>query len=85
MVRWQESHDAVVGRWPDGLPFALEPLWHVAHVPGATPVCENVAGIHAVVRWHVSHDWVVMMWFDGLPLALEPLWQVAHVPGVTVE
>jgi hypothetical protein len=32
------------------LPLAVVPLWQVWQVPGATPVCENVAGFHAVVR-----------------------------------
>ena len=32
------------------------PLWQLAHPPGVTPVCVNVAGTHAVVRWQLSHD-----------------------------
>ena len=53
------SQDAVVGKWLAGLPRALEPLWQVMQVPGATPVWLNVAGIQPVVRWHVSQDAVV--------------------------
>ena len=42
MVRWHESHDSVVGRWPPGIALALPPArWQVAQLPGATPVCEN--------------------------------------------
>ena len=26
VVRWQVSHDAVVGTWPEGLPLAVLPL-----------------------------------------------------------
>ena len=26
VVRWQVSHEAVVGRWVAGLPLAVEPL-----------------------------------------------------------
>ena len=37
-VLWQESQDADVAMWLEGLPFAVVPLWHVAQVPGATPV-----------------------------------------------
>jgi hypothetical protein len=50
VVRWHASQDRVLTKWPEGLPFALAPLWQVAHVFGATPVCANVAGIHAVER-----------------------------------
>ena len=67
------SHEAVVGRCVAGLPLAVDPLWQVAHVPGATPVWLNVAGFHAVVRWQVSHAAVVGMCVAGLPLAAEPL------------
>jgi hypothetical protein len=67
------SHDAVVGRCVAGLPFAVEPLWQVAHVPGATPLWLNVAGIHAVVRWHTSQDAVVGTCVAGLPFAELPL------------
>ena len=73
VVRWHVSHDAVVGTCVAGLPFAVVPLWHVAQVPGATPVWLNVAGSHAVVRWHVSHDAVVGTCVAGLPFALVPL------------
>jgi hypothetical protein len=55
------------------MPVAFAPLWHDAHVPGATVACENVAGIHAVVRWQLSHDAEVTMWLAGLPVALVPL------------
>jgi hypothetical protein len=41
------------------LPFAADPLWQVAHVPGATPAWLIVAGVHPVVLWHVSHEAVV--------------------------
>jgi hypothetical protein len=37
VVRWQESHEAVVGMCVAGLPLAVDPLWQVAQVPGATP------------------------------------------------
>ena len=50
VVRWQASHDSVVGRWLDGLPAAVDPLWQLAHAPGVTPLWLNVAGVHAVVR-----------------------------------
>ena len=55
------------------MPLALVPLWQVAQVPAATPVCENVAGIHPVVRWHWSHEAVVGMCVLGLPVAVLPL------------
>jgi hypothetical protein len=74
----------VVGTWVAGLPFAVDPLWQVAQVPGATPVWLNVAGIHAVVRWHVSHEAVVGRWLADLPFAVEALWQVAQVPAATL-
>jgi len=41
------------------LPRALEPLWQLAQVPGATLVWLKVAGSQAVVRWQVSQDAVV--------------------------
>ena len=63
--------------------MAVVPLWQVMQVPGATPACEKVAGIQAVVRWQVSHDAVVTKWFALLPVAVLPLWQVAQVPGAT--
>jgi hypothetical protein len=50
VVRWQVSHDAVVGIWDAGLPVAVVPLWQVMHVPGVTPAWLNVAGFQAVVR-----------------------------------
>jgi hypothetical protein len=73
VVRWQLSHEAVVGMWPLGLPLAVEPLWQVVQVPAATPLWLKVAGVHAVVLWQVSHDAVVGMWPEGLPLAVLPL------------
>jgi hypothetical protein len=36
-VEWQVSQEAVVLRWLDGFPGALEPLWQLAQVPFATP------------------------------------------------
>ena len=54
VVRWHASQLCVFGTWPDGLPFAVVPLWQVAHVPGATPVWLNVAGVQAGVRWHAA-------------------------------
>ena len=36
VVRWQESHAAVVAICVAGLPFPVDPLWQVAQVPGAT-------------------------------------------------
>ncbi|MFO1282173.1 MAG: hypothetical protein U1F51_06820 [Burkholderiales bacterium] len=77
------SQAAVVGTWLVGLPRAVDPLWQVAQLPGATPVCENVAGVHAVVRWQVSQAAVVGTWLVGLPRAVDPLWQVAQDPGAT--
>ena len=59
--------------WLEGLPLAVVPLWHVAHVPGATPVWFIVAGVQPVVLWQVSHDEVVATWPEGLPFAVEPL------------
>ena len=59
LVRWQLSHEAVVRICPLGLPRAMEPLWQVMQVPGATVVWLNVAGIQAVVRWQLSHAAVV--------------------------
>ncbi|MDD4881699.1 MAG: hypothetical protein PHX10_08995, partial [Gallionellaceae bacterium] len=83
LVWWHESQDLVVTKWPPGLPVALLPLWQVPHVPAATALWENVAGVQAVVRWQLSHEAVVETWLPGLPVALLPLWQVAQVPGVT--
>ena len=60
MVRWHVSHEAVVGMWPLRLPVAVEPLWQVAQVPGATLLCVKVAGFQAAVRWQVSQAAVVM-------------------------
>jgi hypothetical protein len=37
VVRWQASHDIVVGRCFARLPEALDPLWQVKHSPRATP------------------------------------------------
>ena len=71
--------------WLFDLPFAFEPLWQEAQVPGVTVEWLNVAGVHAVVRWHESHAAAVGMWLFGLPFALEPLWQVAQVPAATLE
>ena len=48
-MRWQLSHEAVVGMWPLGLPLAVEPLWQVEQVPGATELWLKVAGSQAVV------------------------------------
>ncbi len=55
------------------LPRAEVPLWHVAQVPGVTPVWVNVAGVHAVVRWQESQDNVVGRWLAVLPRAVVPL------------
>jgi hypothetical protein len=38
VVLWQASHEAVVGMWVAFLPVAVVPLWHVAQLPGVTPV-----------------------------------------------
>jgi hypothetical protein len=43
------------------LPVAVEPLWQVEQVPGATPVWLKVAGVQALVLWQLSHAWVVGM------------------------
>ena len=80
-VRWQESHEAVVITWFAVLPRALEPLWQLAQVPGATRAWLKVAGSQAVVRWQESHEAVVTTWLAGLPFALEPLWQEAQEPA----
>ena len=37
LVRWQESHDALVWMCPDGLPEPVLPLWQLVQVPGTTP------------------------------------------------
>jgi hypothetical protein len=63
------------------LPRALEPLWQLAQVPGATRAWLKVAGSQAVVRWQESHEAVVTTWLAGLPFALEPLWQEAQEPA----
>jgi hypothetical protein len=73
VVLWHVSQEAVVGIWPLGLPIAMVPLWQVAQVPGATPVCVKVAGVQAVVLWHVSQEAVVGIWPFGLPVAMAPL------------
>jgi hypothetical protein len=65
------------------LPVAVEPLWQVAQVPGATPLWLKVAGSHAVVLWQLSHDAVVGTCLADLPVAVLPLWQVEQVPGAT--
>jgi len=49
-VRWHASQERELTKWPEGLPFAPAPLWQVAHVFGATPVCANVDGNQAVDR-----------------------------------
>jgi hypothetical protein len=61
VVLWQLSQDAVVGMWLVGLPVAVEPLWQVEQVPGATPVWLKVAGVQALVLWQLSQDDVVGM------------------------
>ena len=61
----------------------MEPLWQVAHVPGAIPAWVKVAGFHAVGRWQASHAAVVGIWVAGLPAACVELWQVAQEPGAT--
>ena len=66
------------------MPVAVEPLWQVAHEPGATPAWLNVAGFHAVVLWHASQACVVGTWAAVFPVAVDPLWQFAQVPGLTV-
>ncbi len=73
VVRWQVSHEAVVGTWLLGLPVAVEPLWQVEQVPGAIPVWLNVAGNQAVVLWQVSQEADVGTWLLALPVAVEPL------------
>jgi len=56
---WQTSQDWVVGIWLGVLPVAVDPLWQVAQVPGATPVWLKVAGIQARVLWQASQAAVV--------------------------
>jgi hypothetical protein len=71
--RWHESQERDVTKWLAGLPLALAPAWHVAQVPGATPVCEKFAGVHAVVRWQESQDNCVGKCLPGLAEAELPL------------
>ncbi len=71
----------MVTKWFAGLPVALDPLWQLEQLPGATPVWLKVAGIQAVVRWHWSQLAVVGRWLAGLPVAVEPLWQVEQLPA----
>jgi hypothetical protein len=33
VVVWHRSHAAVVGKWLEGLPFAVVPLWQLAQLP----------------------------------------------------
>jgi hypothetical protein len=73
VVRWQASHERELPKCLEGWPFALDPLWQVAHVFGATPVCVNVDGNQAVGRWHVSQDADVIRCLAGLPGAAAPL------------
>ena len=61
VVVWQVSQAAVVGRWVEGLPVAVVPLWQVAQVPGAAPEWLNRAPENDVVLWQVSHAAVVAM------------------------
>ena len=75
----------MVGRWFDGLPVAVLPLWQLEQVPGTTLAWLKVAGSQAVVRWHWSQLAVVGRWFDGLPVAVLPLWQLEQVPAATPE
>ncbi|MBK7649283.1 MAG: hypothetical protein IPJ12_19500 [Betaproteobacteria bacterium] len=49
----QVSQGVIVRIWSTFLPGALTPLWQLAHVPGNTPVCGLVAGVHDVVPWQV--------------------------------
>ncbi len=42
VVRWQASHNSVVGKWLFGFAVALPPgRWQLAQLPGRTPACEN--------------------------------------------
>jgi hypothetical protein len=84
LVLWQLSHACAVGTCVVGLPVAVVPLWQVAQVPGATPVCVKVAGVQALVLWQLSHAAVVGRCVVGLPVAVVPLWQVEQVPGATL-
>ena len=72
-----------MGRWVAGLPLVVVPLWHVAQVPGVTPIWLNVAGVQALVLWQLSQEAEVGRWELGFPVAVVPLWQVAQVPGAT--
>jgi len=64
-----------------GLPFAVVPLWQVAHWPATLAGCVKVAPANDVVlEWHVSHAAVVatcVVDFVFTP-ANWPPWQVAH-------
>jgi hypothetical protein len=53
-VLWQISQEALVGRWSEGLPLEIEPLWQVLHWPGLTVSWLNVAGVQARVLWQLS-------------------------------
>jgi hypothetical protein len=73
VVRWQESQERMVTKWLAGFPVAFVPLWQVAQLPGATPVCAKFAGAQAVVRWHESHERSVARCRAGRADALVPL------------
>jgi hypothetical protein len=38
-----------------GFPFAVVPLWQLAHVPGAMPTCVKRALENVTVLWHTLH------------------------------
>ena len=79
------SQLAVVGRWFDGLPVAVLPLWQVLQVPGGhARVVERRRRPRRGAMALIAAG-VVGRWFDGLPVAVLPLWQVLQVPAATPE
>jgi hypothetical protein len=87
-VRWQLSHEAVVGTWPAGLARALAPLWQLAQEPARTPTWVKRAPAKVVVLWQDWQGCVTGMWFADmttLPIALPAVWQDAHCVGVPLK
>ena len=88
VVRWHESHDAVVRIWLAGLPELVIPLWQLMQAPGATPIWLNRAPTKVVVLWQVSQVWTVWMCVRGITTddILPPAaWQAAHCLGVPLK
>ena len=83
LVEWQLSHSDVVGICNCGIPVASVPLWQLAQLPGAIPLCLKFVGLQAMIWWQVSQDWLVGRCCADFPVAAMPLWQLAQLPGVT--